>query len=90
MAHFITYGTNFPQSSMLHTNNSQDNRYTMQLMLFIDNLTSVTSHTSSVIDLLQVKSFRFKFSEFMPIVSLVFALPVSFNALTMQLSELLP
>ena len=73
VAHFITYGTNFPQSSKPNTNNSQGNHYTMQLMLFIDNLTIATSHTGSVLDLLLTKSFRFKFSKFMPIVSLIFA-----------------
>ena len=39
VAHFITYSTNFPQSSLPYTNNSQGNHYTMQMMLFIVNLT---------------------------------------------------
>ena len=52
-------------------------------MFFIDNFAIVTSHTSFVIDLLLVKSFRFKISKFMPIASLIFVLSVGFNALTM-------
>ena len=61
VAHFITYGTNFPQYSMPHTNNSPGNHFTMQLMLIIDNLKSVTSHTASAIDLLLIKSLDLNF-----------------------------
>ena len=50
VAHFITYGTNFPQYSMPLTTNSQGNHYTMQLMLFIDNLTIITRAKSTDLD----------------------------------------
>ena len=62
----------------------------MQLMLFIGNLISVSSQTGSVVDLLLIKSFRFKFSKFVPIVRLIFALLVGFNALSIQRSKLSP
>ena len=75
---------------LMNTNISQGNHYIMHLMLLIDNVKSVTSHFGSVIDLLLIKSFRFKFPKFMLIVSLIFALSVGLNALTMQQSKFSP